>query len=143
VHLAYEKLQALDLHVGAGKAVEDGAVVILLADQAAKEEADDFAVTDHVATVLSAFGLGSVEKSTDDDGRTGEAARARDEIGVGAFAGAGGATEQDNFLGKTEVLAADLFLKALPDRTEDELRVLDLKVRELGRRRGGTLMGVG
>ena len=107
VHLIDQQLQALDLHGGAREAVDDHAVVIFRAQQLAQQQADHFAVADHVAGVLERPRLGRVEQRADDDRAAGQAARLGDERGVGALAGAGRAAEQDDLLREAQVLAAD------------------------------------
>ena len=139
VHLIDEQLQALDLNVGAREAVEDHAVVILRAQQLAQQQADDFAIADHVAGVLQRLRFRRIEQRADDDGRAGEAARLGDERRVGAFAGAGRAAEENDLLGETQILAAEIGFEILPDRFEDQLSVFDFEIVELGLDRLRTL----
>ena len=52
---------------------------------------------------------------THHDGRTGEAARPADEHRIRAFTGAGRAAEEDQFLGKPELVTSVLRFQVLPD----------------------------
>ena len=128
VHAIHEELETLDLHLGAGEAIEDDAVAVNGIDEAAEEQAHDLAVADHVAGVFDGAGLGRIEQSADDDGLAGETAGAIDEGGVGAFAGAGSAAEEDDLLGEAELVAAVVALKFAPNGVEDNLGVLNLEV---------------
>ena len=69
-----EELEALDLDLRAGEAVENDAVAVFGPEQFAQENADDFAIADHAAGVFDAFRLGGIEQRADDDWRAGESA---------------------------------------------------------------------
>ena len=135
-----QQLQALDLDGGAGKAVDNHAVVICGAQQLAQQQADGLAVADHVARVLERSRLGRVEQRAHDDRAAGQAARLGDERRVGALAGAGRAAEQNDLLRETQVLAAEAGFEILPDGFEDQLRVFDLEIAELDSGRFSTLL---
>ncbi len=131
-----QQLEALDLHLRAGEAVEDDAVAVGGLDELEEEQAHDLAVAHHVARVLDALGLGRVEQGADHDGFAGEPARLEDERGVRALARAGRAAEQDDFLGEAQLIAPVVLFQVTPDGVEDHLRVLDLEiVQTLGRAR--------
>jgi len=136
-HLVIEQLETLDLNLGAREAVEDGAVLLLGLKELAEEDADHVPVKDHAAARLDLAGLGRIKKGADDDGCSGDVAKLADEIGVGAFAGAGSAAEEDEFLWEPKVFAAVILFEIFPDAVEDELGVLNLEI--LGR---GFLGGV-
>ena len=143
-HLFVKHLQALDLRVGPGETVEDDAVAELRLEQPAEEHREHLAVADHVAGVLDLLHLRRVEERAHDDGQAGEAAGLGDEGGVGAFAGAGRAAEEDDLLREAQVLAPEVRLQVGPDRLEDDPGVIDLQIRrgDGGRDRGGGFQGL-
>jgi hypothetical protein len=127
-HFVEEHFEALDLDFGAREAVEDGAVLLFGFEEFADEDADDFAVADHAALGFEFLGFGGVEEGADDDGVSGDAAEFADEVGVGAFAGAGGTAEEDEFFGEAEVFATVVGFEFFPDVVEDELGIFDFQV---------------
>ena len=66
----------------------------------------------------------------------GQATHLSDEGGVSAFAGAGRAAEQDDFLGKAEIVMADFLFQPAPDSIEDELGIFDFEVNAPYRKAG-------
>ena len=68
-HGVVEQLQTFHLHLGARKAVDDHALVILRRQQFLEQQADHLAVADHLAGVLDGHGLRAGEQVADDDGR--------------------------------------------------------------------------
>jgi hypothetical protein len=67
VHLVDEKLEALDLHLGARKAVEDDAIAVFRLEEFAQQQSDNLAIADHVAGVLQGPRLRGVEQGADHD----------------------------------------------------------------------------
>jgi hypothetical protein len=127
-HFVEEHFEALDLNFGAREAVEDGAVLLFWFEEFADEDADDFAVADHATLGLEFLGFGGVEEGADDDGVSGDAPEFANEVSVGAFAGAGGAAEEDEFFGEAEVFATVFGFEFFPDVIEDELGIFDFQV---------------
>ena len=132
LHAIDEEFQALDLDLGPGKAVEDTAVAVFGFEELAEEDADDFAVADHHAGVFDFAGFGGVEQGADNDGRASEAAGFEDVLGVGAFTGAGGAAEEDEFFGEAQLLGAERGEEIGPHGVEDQGGILDFKVAGFG-----------
>lgn len=129
LHPVDQQLQAFDLHVGAREAVEDRSIAVFRAQEASEQQADHFAVADHVASILQRLGFGRIQKRADHDRRTGEAAGLPDERGMRTLAGTGRASEKDDLLRELQIFARELSLNFTPHRAEDELRILDLEVR--------------
>lgn len=127
VDLVDQQFHALDLHLGSGEAVEDGAIEEFGAQHMTQENANDFAVAHHVARVNESPRLRALQQIADDDRRTGESAGLHDKLGVRSFARTGRAAQQNDLLGKTQLFVPEILFKLRPDGVENEPRVLDLE----------------
>ena len=67
LHAIDEQFQALNLHLGAGKTVQDAAVPVFRLQQPAEEDAHHLAIAHHEAGILVAPGVGRVEERAHDD----------------------------------------------------------------------------
>ena len=122
--------------MGARESVENGAIVIIVTEQATQQQTDHLSVPHHVTAILERLGLGRIEERADDDRWARQTAGPGNERGVGAFAGARSTTEENDLFGKPQVFPPKFFLQALPNGTKDQLSVLDFEVSQLGSCRG-------
>ena len=140
-HFIKEHLQALHLHLGAGEAIEDRAVLLLRFEKFANEDAHHLAVAHHAALGFELLGFRAVEQRADHNRLSCDAAHFADEVRVRALACARCATEQDQLLWKAQLLAAIVFFQLLPDVVEDELGIFDFQICGSGRFGGGFVGG--
>jgi len=133
IEFGEQVLEALHLHHRAREAVDDRTADILGGEELAEEDLHHFAVTDEHAGVDALLGLGTREQVADHDRVGGVVTILEDERGVGTLTGAGGAVEPENLTREGQLLAADFPLQTGPDRVEDDLAILDLKVADTAR----------
>ena len=137
-NLVDEQLQALDLNRGARKAVQHHTVAVYGVQEPAQQDTHHFFVANHHPVRLELLHLGRRQELADHDRRTRQAAGLTDEARVRPLACPGGAAEENHFLGKPQMLAADFLLEAFPGRCEDDPGVLDFQIDDL---RGPTIGG--
>ena len=138
-HLIVEHFETFDLHLGAGEPVEHGPVLLFGLQQFLEKDADHLAVSHHAALRLDFERLGAVEQLADHDRFRVDVAQGPDEVGVGPLARARSAAQQDQFLGKAEILPAIVGLQLLPCAVENELCVFDFEIDRDARFRGRIL----
>jgi hypothetical protein len=129
----HEQLQTLDLHRRTRKAVQHDAVSIGWLQQLSQQDADDLLVPDHHPVRLQLLHLGRRQQLADHDRRARQASGMTDKLRLRSLPRPGSAAEQDDFLRKTKMLAADFFVEAFPGRREDDTRVFDFQIDDLRR----------